>query len=383
MPEATQVVTGVHGMWILKAPIDAAGNKGVWSAYDFNLYLRKSGLNAETIVMNPMTRQRFLQECDHIFRKPGFAVKFLRNPTPAALDKFAREVEALIKLQDPHIVRIFDYSLVIPEVGEGDEDEEKAKDKVPPFYVMEKVNGVSLRDKVEKHKAYAGEVHESLSLMVEMASALAVAHKAGIVHRDLNPGNILILEDGSPVIIDFAVCHIIDGQRHSLAGRESGPLHFVAPELAVGPVNEEDVCPANDIYAFGKLLYYMLSGGKELPREVHHDEEHDLQKKYPSKQMDSVYYILDRTVLGNLKERVQTVQELLEIIKKELAEGSACIFCGEGTYQRLSSALAKEAWDTGRSQALGAYNPRLFVCDKCGNLQYFFDPLILRDNLNR
>ncbi len=383
MPEATQLIQGINNWWILKEQLDEEGGESdVWSSYDFSEYLRKAGLKMETIRVNPMTRSRFLNECEFLFKKPQYAVKFLNNPTPDSLSRFGSETQTLMNLDDPHIIRVFDYKTEMPapesgEEEEGEEDGEEKQPPYPPFYVMELIEGHTLKTKAEFEKVFEGNEHEALALIVEIASALNTAHKAGIIHRDLKPENILIKDDGTPIIIDFGICHVIDGRRHNLTGIEAPTEFFMPPELSVMQIKEGDVCGASDIYSLGKLLYYLISGGKQLPHDWHHREEWDLRKTSKSKQMDSVYKILDKTLTPSVVERVQTIDQLLNTMKDDLVGGTQCTFCKDGYYQELDDEATSTMWPGSRSQELLEFHPRLFVCDVCGNLQYFSESKIL------
>ncbi len=390
MPEPTQIIEGINRHWILRESLSKSEEEDVWTAYDFTLYLNKAGLKADTIIINPMTRTRFLQECAQIFGKPVYAVRFLTNPDPAAMDLFSQEVEALMALDDPRIVRIHDYKLEVtepppPEIGEETDEEKERREKAsyPPFYVMDKIEGVTLKEKAEKDKAYEGNIRESLGLIKDIGSALVKAHKAGLIHRDLKPKNIFVRQDGTPVIIDFGICQFVGGRRHSLTGEEPTDYDFIPPELSVGAIDESKVCPANDVYAVGKLLYYLISGGKQLPMEQYKEPEYDLRKKDPSRLMELVYHVFDATITSKAEARLQTIEDMLSLIDRELLEGSRCIFCRKGSYKPLSRTLMERIWGIREPEGRRSYAPRLMVCDNCGNVQNFCDVKIIEDELNK
>jgi len=407
MPNQAKILEGVHKKWILKDSLNKGVDKDVWSAFDFTEYLEKAGLEYENITINDMTRHRFLQECQFILGKPNYAVRFLTDPGHEALDRFSNTVEVLNKINDPRIVKVFDYMLIKEEehkpaepeepVYRGSmqdgyqpyalqqqqlqqqkkEDEEEEEEKPEPFYVMELIEGDLLEDKAGEEKAFEGKVNESLAFMKEVGSALVSAHDAGIIHSDLNPKNVFVRTDGAPVIIDFGICHFINGRRFVLAGETDQAINFVAPELSASLINENEICPANDIYTFGKLLYYMISGGETLPREQHHKEGYDLRQKYPSRLMSLVYRILDQTICGNIGARVQTIEDLLTMINREMVEGTKCIYCKTGHYQPVESDMLT-GFGNGQETSKDQYIARPFVCDKCGNIQHFVDTNIVR-----
>ena len=109
MPEATQLIAGVNRKWILRDSIDKVGEKEIWTAYDFSLYLKRAGLDEEHIIVNPMTRVRFLNECVQIFREPKHSVRFLTSPDPATLERFNQGIEKLMDLDDPRIANVHDF----------------------------------------------------------------------------------------------------------------------------------------------------------------------------------------------------------------------------------------------------------------------------------
>jgi len=389
MPESTQVIIGLNRSWILKDPLDNVENPSdseVWTAYDFSMYLEKAGLNPESISINPMTRLRFLQECVIIFKEPEYAVRFLKNPDPTAIAKFSMDVEALMSLDDPRIAKIHDHKMemTIPQppenVNETDEQkEEREKGIYPPFYIIDRIDGDTMKELAEEEKAYKGKIHESLVLMKEIGLALVKAHNAGIIHSDLNPKKVFIKNDGSPVIIDFSICNFKEGRFCSLTGDVRDDC-FVSPELVRSPVAEGELCATNDVYSFGKLLYYLISGGRELPGEFHNEVDFDLRIKDPSRSMKLAYRIFDKTITGKPDDRMQSIDELLTMMDSEMQEGTTCIFCNKGKYRPISRQGREKFWPNIVLPTDNDYNPRLLVCDNCGNVQKFLDSKILQDD---
>lgn len=107
----------------------------------------------------------------------------------------------------------------------------------------------------------------------QLAGALQTAHAAGIIHRDVKPQNILFPEVGHVIwLSDFGICLVRDLNRATETSEVVGPARFMAPELEGG--GRLDVSPAADVYSFGKVIYFMLSGGVVLPRELLHDPEY-------------------------------------------------------------------------------------------------------------
>jgi len=389
MPETTQIIEGTKGKWILKDPLDKTVNPSdceVWTAYDFSEYLRRAGLRTESIVINAMTRMRFQQECVIIFKEPRYAVRFLKNTDPTGIAKFSMDVDALIALDDPRIAKIHDYKLEVtipvpPEnLIENDEHRaERMKGAYPPFYIIDRIDGSTLKVLAGEKKAYKGKVHDSLVLIKEIGLAVSKAHKIGIMHGDLNPKKIYVRADGSPVIIDFSICNFTGGRFCSLTGDVREDC-FVSPELVRNPIPDSELCPVNDVYSFGKLLYYLISGGRELPQEFYKEGEFDLRIKDPSRQMQLVYRIFEKTITSKPDQRFQSVDELLGMMDREMQEGTPCIFCGKGKYRPVSEKSRSMLWDLKRNPGDKDYSPRLLVCDNCGNVQKFLDVKIIRDD---
>lgn len=385
MPESTQIIEGVNKKWILRDTIDKVGEKEVWTVYDFSLYLKRAGLSLEHIIINPMTRVRFLNECVHIFKEPKYSVRFLVNPDPSALENFTRGIERLMALDDPRIAKIYDYKSEVTEVPppEGFESEEAAEErekaKYPPFYVMDWIKGDTLKERASRRKVYEGKIHESLVLIKDIGAALVKTHKAGISHSELKPKKIFVKPDGNPVIIDFGISQLVGGKFSSLSGVYKLEDHFLPPELTRGSIENRKLSEVNDVYSLGKLLYYLISGGVELPDERHHDPVYDLRMRDPSRMMQLVYRLFDRTITSDPSQRIQTVDDLLVIMDREMQEGTTCIFCHKGKYKPMSQKALNMFWHVTVEPGRNDFSPRLLVCDNCGNVQNFVDTDATKD----
>ena len=165
---------------------------------------------------------------------------------PAFTQRFAREAQALARLNHPHIVAVYEYGQA------GDTS----------FIVMEYVDGTSLRQLLETP---ALEPEHALVLVPQICDALQYAHDEGVVHRDIKPENILLDRKGRPKIADFGLSklrHEGDHTEASLTGTHQvmGTLRYMAPEQMEGT---RDVDHRADIYSLGVVFYEMLTG--ELP----------------------------------------------------------------------------------------------------------------------
>ena len=174
------------------------------------------------------------------------AVKVLRESAgtgPVALGRFRREALAMRALEDPHIARIFAFH-------EGP----------PPFLAMELLSGESLRGRLARHGPLS--IVEACLVAVQLLTALASAHGAGIIHRDVKPGNVFLTATSQSALaaklLDFGVAKLVEGDGPSLTGRDAivGTASYMAPEQIRG----DEVDAKTDVFALGVTLYEMLSG---------------------------------------------------------------------------------------------------------------------------
>ena len=171
------------------------------------------------------------------------AVKVLRPELAAALgpDRFPREIRILARLQHPHILPLLDS-------GEAEGF---------LFYTMPYVDGESLRQRIDRDGALP--VPEAIRILREVTDALASAHAAGVLHRDIKPGNVM-LSGRHALVMDFGVAKAVTaagGDTLTTVGVAVGTPTYMSPEQATASV---DVDARSDIYALGILAYEMLAG---------------------------------------------------------------------------------------------------------------------------
>ena len=153
--------------------------------------------------------------------------------------RFLREGRLAARLAHPNVVRIFD-------VGEDDGR---------PFIAMEYVDGETLAELVDRNGPVPA--HEAAELGVQICRALAAAHEAGLVHRDVKPQNLLLGSNRLLKLGDFGIALGLGGTGLTLAGTVLGTAAYLAPEQARG----EEVTAAADVYGVGAVLYELLTGG--------------------------------------------------------------------------------------------------------------------------
>ncbi|MET7670641.1 serine/threonine-protein kinase [Micromonospora luteifusca] len=156
-----------------------------------------------------------------------------------------REARAAARLTHPHVTQVYDYA-----------EATLASGVVVPYLVMELVEGHNLADRLR-----TGPLPwpEAVRVAGQIAAALAAAHRIGVVHRDVKPGNVMLTDTGAKVL-DFGIAALggLDGQSgEPLMGT---PAYFAPERLTAGPPD-----PASDVYALGALLYRTLTGRAPLP----------------------------------------------------------------------------------------------------------------------
>ncbi|HEU4657200.1 MAG TPA: protein kinase [Capillimicrobium sp.] len=165
---------------------------------------------------------------------------------PTFVSRFQREALAAAKLVHPNIVQVFDSGL----------DQATGRH----FIVMEYVPGQSVAE-ILRERAQLG-VDETLSILVQACHGLDYAHRQGVVHRDVKPGNLLRSPDGIVKLADFGIARATDQSSITQAGSVLGTAAYLAPEQAAG----EEAGPQADLYSLGVVAYQCLAG--RLPYEA-------------------------------------------------------------------------------------------------------------------
>ena len=161
--------------------------------------------------------------------------EFLHDPQ--FHDRFKREIKTIAALEHPAIVPVYD-------VGEDDG---------VPYFVMRYMTGGSLSNWITKGKFSIG---DAARIIERISSALAYAHKRGVIHRDLKPDNILFDQNGEPFISDFGVAKFGTSTTNLTGGNVIGTPAYMSPEQAQG----EKLDGRSDIYGLGVIIFQMLSG---------------------------------------------------------------------------------------------------------------------------
>ena len=179
------------------------------------------------------------------------AVKLLKPSLandPAFRTRFRREAQDAAKMAHPTIVRIFD-------AGEESIRESNGAETLVPFIVMEYVDGRLLKDVVADGPL---EPAEATRIISQVLTALEYSHRAGVVHRDIKPGNIMITSSGQVKVMDFGIARAISESSATIAESSAivGTAQYFSPEQARG----ESVDARTDLYSTGIVLFELLTG---------------------------------------------------------------------------------------------------------------------------
>lgn len=176
------------------------------------------------------------------------AVKILRESfagDPAFLARFRREAQAAAGLEHPNIVTVYDVG------QDGDRH----------YIVMEYVDGVDLKTWIRQKGRLS--VNEALNIGIQIAAGVGHAHKAGVIHCDIKPQNVLVTTDGRAKVTDFGIARALSESGLTEAETVWGSPPYFSPEQAAG----DPLTPASDVYSIGIVIYEMLAGAPPFQAE--------------------------------------------------------------------------------------------------------------------
>ncbi|MEY4116765.1 MAG: hypothetical protein RLZZ116_93 [Planctomycetota bacterium] len=189
------------------------------------------------------------------FPRRRVAVKIVRRERlgASARRRLRVEAEALARLEHPNIARV--YAAGTQRLSDRDEDSES------PFIVMELIDGaVPLNTWANERKL---DPRARIELVARIADAIEHAHRAGVIHRDLKPGNVIVGSDGVPKVIDFGIATVHNSTVTQATEGPMGTLAYMSPEQARG----QRVDTRSDVWGLGALLYDLLAGAPPFDAE--------------------------------------------------------------------------------------------------------------------
>ncbi len=175
------------------------------------------------------------------------AIKILKDEflgNDEFIRRFKNESKAIAVLSHPNIVKVYDVSF-------GDRIQ---------YIVEEFIDGITLKEYLDQQKEIKWK--EAIHFTVQILRALQHAHEKGVVHRDIKPQNIMLLQDGTIKVTDFGIARFSRSETHTMTDKAIGSVHYIAPEQARGDLTDEKA----DIYSVGVMLYEMITG--QLPFEA-------------------------------------------------------------------------------------------------------------------
>ena len=228
------------------------------------------------------------------------------------LKRFQQEAHAVVALNHPNILTVY-------EIGE---------DHSTHYIASELIEGETLRQRLLRARM---QLSEAVDVAIQVASALAAAHEAGIVHRDINPGNIMLRPDGYVKVLDFGIAKLAEQEAPATMPKEEalvlvethlgsilGTVPYMSPEQAFGaPVDK-----GTDIWSLGLVLYQMVTGHTpfigDTPREVMTsilEKEPPPLTNYVKQAPAQLQQIISKALRKDRGERYQSAGEMLQALK--------------------------------------------------------------------
>lgn len=235
------------------------------------------------------------------------AIKLLRDDNDELRERFSREARSAARLRHRNIVTIFD-------VGEQDGY---------PFIAMEYIRGQTLADLIRAGALITAP--QKLQIIDELCDGLAFAHKAGIVHRDVKPPNVMVEHDGAVKILDFGIVRLAESGM-TQAGMLIGTVNYMSPEQVAGrPVDRR-----SDIFAVGAVLYELMSCQQAFQGGLHTGILHRILHQPPPPLTElcsdvdpAVVEIVDKALAKDPDERYQSLSDMRSDLQRVQARLAA------------------------------------------------------------
>ena len=256
-------------------------------------------------------------------------------------NRFRLEAQAASRMSHPTIVRVFDAG---DPADEGDRTE-------PPYIVMELVEGTLLKDIVARGPVPA---EDAVRYVDGILQALEYSHRAGVVHRDIKPGNVMITDSGAVKVMDFGIARAVSDSSSTVAETTQiiGTAAYFSPEQAKG----EPVDARTDIYSTGVVLYELLTGRQpfrgESPVAVAYQHVSEIPNA-PTAVLEEIPDALDEVVLRAMEkdpyERYADAAEFRAALKTAMAGGAITTRRRAEPATELYAPDSRQAQETARS----------------------------------
>ena len=266
------------------------------------------------------------------------AIKMIMsNGDPSLLERFKSEARSTGSLSCPNIVTLFDW-------GEQDGN---------PYLVMQYLEGSSLEALIQKGVSLT--LSERLGIIIDVCNGLAYAHQRGVIHRDIKPGNIMVLQDGvndgMAVIVDFGIARIGGDTRLTKTDQIVGSVHYMSAEQ----LQSKELDNRTDIYAVGVVLFQLLTGALPFDSpdtaatlfKIVNEPPPPLSmylKEYPV-ELDA---IVNRVLAKKREERYASAKDLafdlMQVQENVKSETVALLV------RRAEASLGREDWTRAREQ---------------------------------
>ncbi len=271
---------------------------------------------------------------DHVLNR-FVAVKILKDEFTTDSDfikRFNSEAQSAAALSHANIVSIYDV---------GHEEENNLY-----YIVMELIKGKTLKEIIDKDGILSWKW--SINIAIQIASALELAHKNGIIHRDIKPHNIIITEDGVAKVTDFGIAKAVSNSTITAFGTTIGSVHYFSPEQAKGSLTDAK----SDIYSLGVVMYEMLTG--EVPFDAdtpvsvalkHMQEEPTEAIKINKNIPTAINDIVMKAMQKDPESRYQSATEMLADLSKALKDPDGdfvIIENKDGGYTRIMNAVSED-----------------------------------------
>ncbi len=249
------------------------------------------------------------------------AIKILPDElaaSPEAQERFVREARAQARLQSPHVVQIFFIGRVPPAANEGSQPPSPGSHQGSLYFAMERVDGESLEARLDRGELFDADL--ARRLMIQVARGLRDAHRAGIIHRDIKPGNLLVDGEEHLKVADFGLAKPSDPNLSLTRGNTvMGTPYYMAPEQALG----EPLDHRADMYSIGCTFHHLLAGEPPFdgPSQMAVIAKHLKEKPTPIRQRaprvpPRLAGILDRLLEKEPAKRFPTYEALIHALEE-------------------------------------------------------------------